>query len=132
MRVQVGTNLGGGHRDAEKRRRLGIFKRKLTGPLEEGPERSVLVALPTEMEHAGGGKAKSSGLNTLKEALRRRSALVARAGVNHASLSQHVSFISPKTAFLSSARKDPGQSGTQSSQNLLSGLMRQWGTPARK
>lgn len=110
----------------------GIFG-KLTQDLWRRGRGSALVALPTGYATCWwSGKAKSSGLNTLKEALRGRSALVARAGVNHASFSQHVSFISPKTGFLSSARKDPGQSGTQNSQNLLSGLIRQWGTPARK
>ena len=109
----------------------GYLKGKLTGPLEEGPKGSALLALPTKMKQAGGGKAASSGWNTLKEALRRCSALAAKAEVSYASISRHFSFIrsflSPNIGCLSSARKDPGQSGTQSSQSLFSGLIRQWG-----
>lgn len=131
-----GTSLGGGHRDAEGGGAEGSLERKLTGPLEEGPEGFCAGGTSNRgAQHAGGGEGQGGsipGLNTLKEALRRRSALVARAGVNHASFSQHVSFISPKTGFLSSARKDPGQSGTQNSQNLLSGLIRRVGDTSKK
>ena len=67
----------------------GYLKGKLTGPLEEGPKGSALLALPTKMKQAGGGKAASSGWNTLKEALRRCSALAAKAEVSYASISRH-------------------------------------------
>lgn len=98
---------------------LRDLKRKLTGPLEEGPEGSALGGTSNRdatcwwwegqelrTEHAEGGS-------------QRRSALVARAGVNHASSPNMFHSFLPKTGFLSSARKDPGQSGTQNSQNLL-------------
>lgn len=72
----------------------------------------------------------------LKEALRRRSERAAKAGVSYTSISQHFSvirsFISPNIGFLSSARKEPGQSGTQNSQNLLSGLIMAVGDTNKK
>lgn len=110
----------------------GYLRGKLTAPLGEGP----IGGTSGKDETCWWWEGNEFTTEHLKEALRRRSEQVAKAGVNYTSLSQHFSvirsFISPNIGFLSSARKDPGQSGTQNSQNLLSGLIRQWGTPTRK
>lgn len=110
---------------------------ELTGPAGEGlealSEGSALVAPLTKMEQVSALSSEQDVLNWWDSA--EYSGLVAAAGVNYASVVYlptifiH-SFISVNIGFLSHVSKILRQSGTQKSQNLLSGLPWPWGTPA--
>lgn len=96
-------------------------------------EGSALVAPLTKMEQVSALSSEQDVLNWWDSA--EYSGLVAAAGVNYASVVYlptifiH-SFISANIGFLSRVSEVLRQSGTQKSQNLLSGLPWPWGTPA--
>lgn len=107
---------------------------ELTGPAGEGleavSEASALVVPLTKMEQVLVPSSEQDMPNWWNSG--ESSGLVAEAGVNYASVVYlppifiH-SFISANIGFLSCVSKVLRQSGTQNSQNLLSGLARQWG-----
>lgn len=138
VRAPVGVTSGNGHgmmRSGWAERYLG----ELTGPAGEGlealSEGSALVAPLTKMEQVLALSSEQDMLNWWNSG--EYSGLVAEAGVNYASVVYlptifiH-SFISANIGFLSCVSKVLRQSGTQNSQNLLSGLTWQWGNSSNQ